>query len=325
MQWEDERYVRVYKRDTADWLALSFDAQGLFCLLLRKVDLSGRLALGRHNTKAVAVVMNQVALWDSRLKPALDELLSDGCVELQPDCLFVPNYEAAQQAVASPRLRKRIQRQRDAEETERDRTDTNRDAEVTNSQVMSRAVTDGHARSHQPSQPSQPDCTEPTKPEESSATRAKAPDTPRNGEGQKQLPDPWPRDAYLKAQQLLGVDDTDQSWGKFVGDCIREGFSVAARVAGVEQLAKEGHKPGGAGPGLLLAIIKRFAKAQANGTGVGMVAPVKPKWKSLGFDSELAWLEAKFRARHDMPLPEPLPKGWEQRVRSEIQESIDAR
>ena len=35
MRWEDERYVRVYTRDTPGWLSLSFDAQAL--LFLKKV------------------------------------------------------------------------------------------------------------------------------------------------------------------------------------------------------------------------------------------------------------------------------------------------
>ena len=37
MDWSNERYVRVYTRDTADWLALSTDAQDLLLLLLRRL------------------------------------------------------------------------------------------------------------------------------------------------------------------------------------------------------------------------------------------------------------------------------------------------
>lgn len=100
MNWSGERYVRIYTRDTADWMALSFDAQGLFCLLLRKLDRSGKLALGRHGKKAVAVVLGQVAIWN-RLEPALEELLADGCVHIEGETLMVRNFVAAQESIAS--------------------------------------------------------------------------------------------------------------------------------------------------------------------------------------------------------------------------------
>jgi hypothetical protein len=111
MRWEDERYVRVYTRDTTDWLCLSFLAQGLFCLLLRKVDRAGLLELGRHGKKGVAVAVGHPGDWP-RLEPALEELLADGSVEIQGTTLVVPNFMAAQEAVMSDAARKREQRER---------------------------------------------------------------------------------------------------------------------------------------------------------------------------------------------------------------------
>ena len=37
MRWEDERYVRVYTRDTPEWCLLSWEARALFLLLLTAV------------------------------------------------------------------------------------------------------------------------------------------------------------------------------------------------------------------------------------------------------------------------------------------------
>lgn len=112
MNWETERYVRVYTRDTADWLALSWDAQSLFVQLLRKVDRAGILPLGRHGKRAVAMVLNRLDLWDSRIAPALDELLADGCIQVHGDLLIIPNYTAAQEAKSSDAERKRRQREK---------------------------------------------------------------------------------------------------------------------------------------------------------------------------------------------------------------------
>jgi len=97
MRWLGERYVRLYTRDTAEWLGLSFMAQALFVLILRKLDRSGRLALGRLGNKAVAVVIGHGGDW-SRLEPALDELLADGCLVVEGDYLVCPNFEEAQES-----------------------------------------------------------------------------------------------------------------------------------------------------------------------------------------------------------------------------------
>lgn len=160
MRWEDERYVRVYTRDTADWLALSFDAQSLFMHLLRKVDRAGILELGRHGKRAVAIAIGHAALWD-RLAPALEELLADGCVQINETRLLIPNYIEAQEARASDKARQREKRERDRARTADepspppppadDPNVTERDApsrNVTGSHEKSRGVTRGHAASH---------------------------------------------------------------------------------------------------------------------------------------------------------------------------------
>jgi len=41
MDWSNERYVRVYTRDTAEYLALCWQAKALLSLLLRKCDRAG--------------------------------------------------------------------------------------------------------------------------------------------------------------------------------------------------------------------------------------------------------------------------------------------
>jgi len=115
VNWSDERYVRVYTRDTPEWLALSFTAQGLFLLLLRKVDRSGVLPLGKLGRRAVAVVVNHPGEWP-RLEPALNELAADGCIEIHGSVLVIPNFIAAQESVMSGAQRSREWRERGREE-----------------------------------------------------------------------------------------------------------------------------------------------------------------------------------------------------------------
>jgi hypothetical protein len=115
LDWSNERFIKLYTRDTADWMTLSFDAQALFMMILRKVDRAGRLELGRHGIKAVAVAIGHGSLW-SRLEPALQELLADGCLQITSDhkTLLVRNFVEAQEARKS-----NAQRQRDFKEDKR--------------------------------------------------------------------------------------------------------------------------------------------------------------------------------------------------------------
>lgn len=148
MRWEDERYVRVYTRDTVDWLALSWDAQALLMQLLRKVDRAGLLPLTRHGKKGVAVAVGHPGQW-SRIEPALDELLADGCIEIRANVLLFRNFIAAQETPQSDKQRKAESRARAADlaaagsVTNPDTTSQN----VTNGHETGQNVTSGHAES----------------------------------------------------------------------------------------------------------------------------------------------------------------------------------
>lgn len=141
IDWSNERYVRVYTRDTAEWLSLSFEAQSLFLLVLRKVDRSGVLPLGKLGRRAVAVAVGHGARW-SDLDGPLAELETDGCVVITGDNLTVPNYLEAQESRMSDAQRKRESRARRRETA---LGVTIRPANVTTCPV---SVTLGHTESH---------------------------------------------------------------------------------------------------------------------------------------------------------------------------------
>ncbi len=143
MDWQNERWVKLYTRDSADWLALSWQAQGLFCLILRKVNRAGVIDLGRHAAKGLAAHFGGPAAWAS-IKPHLDELVEDGCVVIDGTSLVVPRFVEAQEATQSAIARKRTERERERDGvTKRDPASRN----VTKSHEKSHDVTDGHAMS----------------------------------------------------------------------------------------------------------------------------------------------------------------------------------
>ena len=103
MNWPDERYVRLYTRDTPQWRAWCWQARALLPLLLRAADRAGVIATGSMGAKGVAAV---VALpLELVVVPGLDELLEDGCVTTHPAGYLIRNFIEAQEAARSSKAR----------------------------------------------------------------------------------------------------------------------------------------------------------------------------------------------------------------------------
>lgn len=133
MDWSNERYVRLYTRDTPEWLCLEWQGRALWPLLLRKLDRSGVLAT-KLGPRGVAVL---VGLPIEVVEVGMAALIADGCLQPHPLGLVVPNFLEAQEACASTALRQRESRERRRAVTKRDTASQN----VTNSHELSQAVT----------------------------------------------------------------------------------------------------------------------------------------------------------------------------------------
>ena len=119
MDWSDERWVKLYTRDTTEWLSLSWRAQGLLCLILRKVNRAGVIDLGRLGKRGLSAHVGGASAWPD-VEPALDELLADGCVTIEGATLTVPNFIDAQTSIQSAAARKRAEREKASAVTKRD-------------------------------------------------------------------------------------------------------------------------------------------------------------------------------------------------------------
>ena len=133
MRWEDERYVRLYTRDTATWKLLSWQGRALLPLLLRKADRLGLVDLEGDSVEGVAALVD---IPPEVVAPGLtgpNGLLARGVVVEVPGGLAFPRYTEAQEARASDRLRAQDYRARKA---------------ITHRDEASRTVTDRHDSSH---------------------------------------------------------------------------------------------------------------------------------------------------------------------------------
>jgi len=110
MRWEDERWVKVYTRDTGEWLALGWEAQALFLFALRKADRAGILKTGKMRTRGLAGMTGMPLDVVERAAPLL---LEDGCMRETDGGYIIPNFLSAQEASTSASQRKRDQRERD--------------------------------------------------------------------------------------------------------------------------------------------------------------------------------------------------------------------
>lgn len=148
MNWEDERYVRVYVRDTVTWKLIGWQGRCLLPLLLRKADRSGCVDTDGAGAEGVAALVDiplDVA------SPGLDALLARGVVLSRGDVLVFPKFMAAQDAKQSDKMRAAESRARRREHVLADESAgsvTNRDATVTKRDDLSHGVTRGHAASH---------------------------------------------------------------------------------------------------------------------------------------------------------------------------------
>ena len=139
MRWEDERYVRIYTRDTPDWLALGWEARAVFWETLRKCDRAGLLELGKSGARGLASLTGIPSDIVNRVLPALVE---DGCLAWSGTKLVVKNFMQAQEAAQSDRRRKDESRARALDEA-MSRIVTQPQVSVTNRDDLSESVTLG--------------------------------------------------------------------------------------------------------------------------------------------------------------------------------------
>jgi len=144
VRWADERYVRIYTRDTPDLAAMGWEARALLWEVFRKMDRAGILQMGKSGHRGLAALVSMPFEVTER---ALLILLEDGVLEAQGTCLVCKNFMEAQECSKSDAGRQRDKRERDrVAALSQNVTSTSRDVPqesriVTDSHELSRDVT----------------------------------------------------------------------------------------------------------------------------------------------------------------------------------------
>lgn len=181
MDFTNERYVRLYVRDTVTWKRLGWDGQNALTQLLRKADRSGVIDLNGIEPWESLVVLCGAP--EDQARRGMDRLLELGVVESEDGRLLFPRYLEANECKQSDAQRQResrarrgpISRNPPPDVTKRDHRESQNVTEchglsqdVTASHTTSQAVTPCRAV---PSVPSVPGASDAPAPARSVASR----------------------------------------------------------------------------------------------------------------------------------------------------------
>jgi hypothetical protein len=110
LDFSNERYVRVYTRDTTTWKLCDWRARTVLLHLLRKVDRSGVLDVGEDGVAGLAAVL-ELPL-EEIVEPGIAQLVKRGTVEQTAGAYVLPNFLEAQETPATDAQRQRDSRER---------------------------------------------------------------------------------------------------------------------------------------------------------------------------------------------------------------------
>ncbi len=115
MDWSNERYVRLYTRDTATWKLLNWRARTVLLHLFRKVDRAGVLDVGDDGIEGLAAVLE---LPLEIVEPGIEQLTRvrsrsrHSTIVHTGSAYLLPNFIEAQETPQSDPQRKRESRAR---------------------------------------------------------------------------------------------------------------------------------------------------------------------------------------------------------------------
>ena len=109
LDWSRERYVRLYTRDTPTWDMADWTEHALLAAVMRKLDRSGRMDLGKFGTRSLSAT-TKIPL--EVVEKALPFWLEAGTLVMQGTVLFMPNFVEAQECAAAGALRTQLYRER---------------------------------------------------------------------------------------------------------------------------------------------------------------------------------------------------------------------
>jgi len=103
VDFADERYIRLYTRDTATWKLLNWQAKCIVGLLLRKCDRAGVIEFGGAEMAPAITALIDIPM--DVVEPGIASLAERDVIELHDHWLVFPNFIDAQEAKTNDKRR----------------------------------------------------------------------------------------------------------------------------------------------------------------------------------------------------------------------------
>lgn len=110
MDWSNERYVRLYVRDTVTWKLLKWEGQTVLTQLMRKLDRAGVLDLGGCTPYEAIEALTELP--ENIIKTGFNRCIEKKVFVVKNDCILMPNFLDAQETPQSDAERARASRER---------------------------------------------------------------------------------------------------------------------------------------------------------------------------------------------------------------------
>lgn len=144
MNFDDERFVKIFTRDTVTWKLLGWEGRCVLLMLLRKVDRAGCVDLG-SGIEGLALLLD---LPEDVTERGFAACLRRGCVTQHDQIAVVPNFVRAQDSRQTDRVRQAESRARRRDSGLVSQNVTATCTVVTKRDEASQPVTRSHTESH---------------------------------------------------------------------------------------------------------------------------------------------------------------------------------
>jgi hypothetical protein len=110
VNWSDERYVKLYVRNTATWVLWPWQARAVFPSMLKAMNGAGIIETGSGDPLTALSVL--IAMPREVVEVGLSAIIESRTIESIRDGYLMPKFIEAQEATKTDSLRKRDQRER---------------------------------------------------------------------------------------------------------------------------------------------------------------------------------------------------------------------
>ncbi len=145
MQWEAEKWRKLYRRVDASWLRLPLLARGLGSELLKYADDAGRIAImaDEGTGEAICRIMSAHKSERKSVADLAEKLIADGYLIRETDVILIRNFTRAQCRSSNAERQARYRHRRETgADSDDDGADSAQDSNVTSNAASNAAVTD---------------------------------------------------------------------------------------------------------------------------------------------------------------------------------------